>query len=70
MAPVGQSVLQRLQESRGYSEERSRSIMQSQMSDRQFRRFADAAVSNDGTVEEAEVSLEQILSGWGIKKRS
>ena len=62
--------LKRLQESRGYTEERSRSIMQNQMSDRQFRRFVDAAVSNNGTVEEAEASLEQILSGWGINKRS
>ncbi len=62
--------MRRLSKSRGYSEEKARSIMQAQMTEEEFKAFADASVINDGTVEEAKASLEQVLSGWWIGKKS
>ncbi len=62
--------ISRLAQTRGYSEEKSRAIMHAQMSEKAFRRFADEAVFNDGTPEEAAVSLENILKAWGIERKT
>jgi len=59
--------LERLAASRGYSRERSLSIMDSQMDDAELRRRCQAAVDNSGTPEETERELGKLLQSRGIK---
>ena len=49
--------LERLFFGRGYSFDKTESIMRRQMSESEFRRLADAEVNNDGSEEEAKASL-------------
>ena len=58
--------LERLHASRDYSEERSRSIMRSQPSDRAYRAMADAVLDNSGSIEETEAALKRRMARWGI----
>lgn len=51
----------RLLEGRGYSREKSRSIMDSQMSEKQFRTMADAVVDNNGSMEDTRRQIERLL---------
>jgi len=53
--------LERLAASRGYSRERSLSIMDSQMDDAELRRRCQAVVDNSGTPKETEQELERLL---------
>ncbi|RGY95936.1 dephospho-CoA kinase [Clostridium sp. AM58-1XD] len=51
----------RLMESRGYSREKCRAIMESQWSDAQYRAVCQREIDNNGTVEEAEEQIHSIL---------
>ena len=53
----------RLKENRGYTEEKSQSIMRNQVPEETFRRFADAVIDNDGPLEETKVQIDMLLRG-------
>lgn len=57
--------IRRLKENRGYSRERSLSIMKNQLSDEEFRELADRVIDNNGTVEEVKAGLEALLKDTG-----
>ena len=57
--------IRRLNENRGYSRERSLSIMKNQLSDEEFRELADRVIDNNGTVEDVKAGLEAILKDKG-----
>lgn len=59
--------IRRLKENRGYSRERSLSIMKNQLSDEEFRELADRVIDNNGTVEEVKAGLEALLKDKGRK---
>ncbi len=52
---------QRLAASRGYSREKSRSMMDNQMSDEELRCRCQAVIDNSGTLEETRKALEAVL---------
>ena len=54
--------LERLFFGRGYSFDKTESIMRRQLSETEFRRMSDAEVNNDGTEEEAECSLAEAMN--------
>lgn len=54
--------LERLLRDRGYSEEKSRAIMQKQLEEEEFRKRCQREIRNDGSIQE----LENILSGMII----
>ena len=61
----------RLMKSRGYSREKCIGIINSQMSDEEYRRRADAVIDNSGTHEEARDQVREImekLSGAFMRK--
>lgn len=61
----------RLMKSRGYSREKCIGIINSQMSDEEYRRRADAVIDNSGTHEEARDQIREImekLSGAFMRK--
>ena len=51
----------RLQESRGYSEEKTASIIKKQMEEEEYRKRCSREIKNDGTLEALEKSLEKLL---------
>lgn len=53
----------RLRESRGYSDEKIRNIMNSQLSEETFRMHCKEVIDNNGTPEEAFSQIDSILSG-------
>ena len=55
--------LKRLEESRGYSMEKSLSIMRGQKSDIEFRKHCRRIIDNGGEPWESEAQLDAILSG-------
>uniref|UniRef100_UPI003D80DE1F dephospho-CoA kinase n=1 Tax=Hungatella effluvii TaxID=1096246 RepID=UPI003D80DE1F len=57
--------IRRLKKNRGYSRERSLSIMKNQLSDEEFRELADRVIDNNGTVEEVKAGLEALLKDKG-----
>ena len=61
---------ERLEKSRGYSREKSLAIMRSQLSEKQFRELADAAVDNGGSTEKTLASLDRIMKRWGIRRKA
>lgn len=56
----------RLKESRGYSEEKIRNIMQSQLPEETFRAHCREVIDNNGTVEETYAQIDCILRGKGL----
>lgn len=52
----------RLLEGRGYSREKSRSIMDSQLPEQQFRAMADAVVDNNGSLEDTRRQIGRLLN--------
>ncbi len=56
----------RLQESRGYSEEKIRSIMAHQLTKEEFYRYADAMIDNSGDFSDTCVQLEEECRRLGI----
>lgn len=57
--------IRRLFENRGYSRERSLSIMKNQPSDQEFKSIATRVIDNNGTIEEVRARLETILKNRG-----
>lgn len=58
--------MKRLSKGRGYSREKSRSVMDNQLSEAQFRAMADVVIDNNGSLEETR---RQIASQINIKGR-
>ncbi len=56
--------VQRLMESRGYSEEKARSIMASQLPDEEFRKYSDFVIDNSGTPEDAYARIREKLEAY------
>lgn len=54
--------ISRLKENRGYSRERSLSIMENQPSEAEFRSIADRVIDNNGRIEEVRAVLKDALS--------
>ncbi len=54
---------QRLKMSRGYSDEKTESIMKNQLSDDMFRRYARVVIDNSGTLEESFKQIEGVING-------
>lgn len=54
---------QRLRESRGYSEERIRNVMERQLSEEEFRASCDFVIDNSGTLEETFRQIDERLAG-------
>ena len=54
----------RLMEGRGYSTERIEGIMEQQLKDEEFRRYADRVIVNDGTIEELKEQIDNIMGDY------
>lgn len=52
----------RLSESRGYSEEKIHQIFQSQLPESAYRHVCEVVIDNNGTAEEAEISLKKAFA--------
>ncbi|MBQ9579870.1 MAG: dephospho-CoA kinase [Lachnospiraceae bacterium] len=59
---------ERLKESRGYSEERIRAVMDSQLSDEEFIKGTDVIINNSGDFEAAKDSIDKELLRLGVKR--
>lgn len=55
--------LRRLLENRGYTGQKSRSIMGSQVSEEEFRAFSDAVIDNNGSLDETRAQIRRLLDG-------
>ena len=53
--------IQRLRENRGYTGEKSLSIMNSQVSEKEFRACSDAVIDNNGSLEETRAQIARLL---------
>ncbi|MBR5931472.1 MAG: dephospho-CoA kinase [Lachnospiraceae bacterium] len=51
--------IQRLMDSRGYSREKSESIIANQLTDEEFRRNCDFVIDNSGTLEDTEKQIRE-----------
>ncbi|MBQ7446843.1 MAG: dephospho-CoA kinase, partial [Eubacterium sp.] len=60
--------MQRLMESRGYTKEKTESIMASQLSEDEFRRHCAVVIDNNGSHEESFLQIDQALLARGITK--
>ncbi|MBR1860967.1 MAG: dephospho-CoA kinase [Lachnospiraceae bacterium] len=56
--------IKRLMDSRGYSREKAVSIMDSQLSDKEFRENCDFVIDNSGSLENATESIRRRLEGY------
>ena len=54
----------RLAEARGYSAERIEGIMEQQLTDAEFRKYADRVIVNDGTIEELKDQIDNIMGDY------
>ena len=54
----------RLMEARGYSTERIEGIMNQQLTEEEFRKYADRVIVNDGTIEELKQPIENIMGDY------
>lgn len=54
----------RLKESRGYSEEKIKSIMENQADEETFKSLADVVIDNNGTAEETRRQIRKCLEEW------
>ena len=54
----------RLMEARGYSTERIEGIMEQQLKDEEFRKYADRVIINDGTIEELKEQIDKIMGDY------
>lgn len=61
---------ERLKASRGYSDEKVSAIMRTQLSEEDFYRMADGAVSNDGGREACRASLRDLMTAWGWEAKA
>jgi dephospho-CoA kinase len=53
----------RLRESRGYSDEKIKSIMESQADEETFRRFSDAVIDNNGDRAQTKAQIDLLFAG-------
>lgn len=53
--------MERLRESRGYTQEKTESIMDSQAPEAGFREFSDAVIDNNGSVEDTRKQIRRLL---------
>lgn len=60
--------IKRLMESRGYSEEKARSIMRSQLSEAKFRQHCRVTLENNGSPEEIRAQIAGLMEGCMHKK--
>ena len=58
--------IRRLMESRGYSEEKTRSVMGSQNKEAGYVRFCDHVIDNSRTLEETKRQIRDILTAMGV----
>lgn len=54
---------QRLLDGRGYTREKTDSIIKNQLSEKEFRAKADVVIDNSGSLEETKVQIKKILEG-------
>lgn len=54
----------RLMEARGYSTERIEGIMEQQLTEEEFRKYADRVIVNDGTIEELKEQIDNIMGDY------
>lgn len=54
----------RLKEARGYTEERIEGIMEQQLTEEEFRKYAHRVIVNDGTIEELEEQIDNIMGDY------
>lgn len=54
----------RLMEARGYSTERIEGIMNQQLTEEEFRKYADRVIVNDGTIEELKEQIDKIMGDY------
>ena len=60
--------MERLRESRGYTREKTESIMDSQAPEAGFREFSDAVIDNNGSVEDTRKQIRRLLENkWRTK---
>lgn len=52
---------ERLKETRGYSDEKITAIMQSQLGDKEFRKYCKEIIENDGDFEKTKKSIDVLL---------
>ncbi|MBE6009465.1 MAG: dephospho-CoA kinase [Lachnospiraceae bacterium] len=60
--------MKRLMDSRGYTKEKSESIMASQLSEAEFRKHCSVVIDNNGSHEESFLQIDQALLARGITK--
>ena len=60
--------MKRLREGRGYSEEKIRSIMEQQLTEEEFHRYADVVIDNSGNFSDTCVRLSEECRRLGIWK--
>ena len=60
--------MHRLMESRGYSKQKTETIMASQLSEEEFRKHCAVEIDNNGTHEESFRQIDQALFARGITK--
>lgn len=53
--------IERLQKNRGYTREKSLSIMENQVSDQEFRSYCDAVIDNNNSLEETKTQIGRLL---------
>ena len=54
----------RLMEARGYSTERIEGIMEQQLTEEEFRKYAHRVIVNDGTIEELKEQIDKIMGDY------
>ena len=54
----------RLKEARGYTEERIEGIMEQQLTEEEFRKYAHRVIVNDGTIEELKEQIDKIMGDY------
>ena len=60
----------RLKESRGYTDERIRAVMDSQLTDEQFRLGCDRVIDNSGSLTETKAQIERALKELQTKEEN
>ena len=58
----------RLRQSRGYTDERIEAVMQSQLSDDEFKEGTDVIINNSGDFEETKISIDNELLRLGVER--
>lgn len=60
--------IRRLSKSRGYSEEKTRKIIDLQLSDEEFRKYATFVIDNSGRFAAAEAAFDDFFVSMGLKR--